>query len=174
MPWASIKRQTPTPIWPTRWGSHGWRTSRGRHQAFMHLIVQAICGAWLFKRIRRFFLVCKNLGIEVQEWNWWQILVLPDDSLRYVSLWYIYIHLNVVRYEYHMVWLLSQKAELSKSEQNFGNVYPLPPLTISPQSHPGSMSGPEWWFSVVVITYIDHFNKDVFEACQTAFHYFSG
>lgn len=39
----------------SRWGSHGWRTSRGRHQAFMHLIVQAICGAWLFKRIRRFF-----------------------------------------------------------------------------------------------------------------------
>ena len=38
-----------------------------------------------------FFVVCKNLGIEVQEWNWWQILVLPDDSLDYVASWYLYV-----------------------------------------------------------------------------------
>ena len=173
MPWASIKRQTSTPIWPTRWGSHGWRTSRGRHQAFMHLIVQAICGAWLFKRIRRFFLVCKNLGIEVQEWNWWQILVLPDDSLRYVSLWYSYTSKrSAIRVSYGVASV--PKSRTLQIWTKLWKCLPTSPLTISPQSHPGSMSGPEWWFSVVVITYIDHFNKDVFEACQTAFHYLSG
>ena len=174
MPWASIKRQTSTPIWPTRWGSHGWRTSRGRHQAFMHLIVQAIWGPGFSSGSDAFFFGLQKFRDRSTRMK----LMANSGATRwFTTCMYHYgipIHLNVVRYEYHMVWLLSQKAELSKSEQNFGNVYPLPPLTISPQSHPGSMSGPEWWFSVVVITYIDHFNKDVFEACQTAFHYLSG